>query len=141
MPQMPQRGHIDPACRAPQKPNVTRYVESSNVHSDTEKADLQLFTIRRGGRDGSLMMSAQIVGVDIEMEIDTGAAVCVISETSWKKRLPHVKLEPSKQHLSTYTGERIRVMGGAIVPLRCNGQTAQLPLVVVPWEGNAPLCP
>ena len=131
-----KRGHINSACRAPQKPNVTKYVESSNVHSDTEKEDLQLFTIRRGGRDGSLMMSAQIVGVDIEMEIDTGAAVCVISETTWKERLPRVKLEPSKQHLSTYTGERIRVMGGAIVPLRCNGQTAQLTLVVASGKGT-----
>ena len=76
-----KRGHISPACRAPRKPNVTKYVESSNVHNDTEKEDLQLFTIRRGGRYGSLMMSAKIAGVDIEMETDTGAAVSLISET------------------------------------------------------------
>ena len=126
-----KRGHISPACRAPQKPNVTKYVESSSAHSNTEKEDLQLFTIPCGGRDGSLMMSVQIVGVGIEMEIDTGAAVSLTFETSWKERLPHVKLEPSKQRLSTYTGERIRVMGEAIVPLRCNGQTAQVPIVVV----------
>ena len=80
------------------------------------------------------MLLAQIAGVDIEMEIDTGVAVSSISETTWKECLPHVKLEPSKQNLSTYTGEHIRVMGEVIVPLRCNGQTAQVSLVVVPGK-------
>ena len=80
------------------------------------------------------MLLAQIAGVDIEMEIDTGVAVYSVSETTWKECLPHVKLEPSKQNLSTYTGQRIRVMGKVIVPLRCNGQTAQVSLVVVPGE-------
>ena len=37
-------------------------------------------SIRCGGRDGSLITSAKIAGVDIKMEIDTGAAVSIISK-------------------------------------------------------------
>ena len=52
----------------PKKSNVTKYVEFSNAHNDAGKKNFQLFTIRRGRRDGSLTMSVQIAGVDIKME-------------------------------------------------------------------------
>ena len=82
----------------------------SNTDDSDSDNDIRLLAIRRGGRDGSLITSAEITGVEIEMEIDTGAAVSIISETTWRDCLPHLKWEPSRQHLSTFTGERIKVL-------------------------------
>ena len=133
-----KKGHISPACRNTPKQSTTHHVETRDSNTDDSDSDnyIRLLAIRRGGRDGSLITSAEIAGVEIEMEIDTGAAVSIISETTWRDCLPHLKWEPSRQHLSTYTGERIKVLGEAVVPVRCNGQTAQVPLIVVPGKGT-----
>ena len=133
-----KKGHISPACRNTPKQSTTHHVETRDSNTDDSDSDndIRLLAIRRGGRDGSLITSAEIAGVQIEMEIDTGAAVSIISETTWRDCLPHLKWEPSRQHLSTYTGERIKVLGEAVVPVRCNGQTAQVPLIVVPGKGT-----
>ena len=116
-----KKGLISPACRNPPKQSATHYVENRDANTDDgdSEYDIRLLAIRRGDRDGSLITSAEI-----EMEIDTGAAISIISETTWRDYLPHLKWEPSKQHLSTYTGERIKVLCEAVVPVRCNGQTA-----------------
>eukprot|EP00118_Oscarella_pearsei_P024179 m.300986 g.300986 ORF g.300986 m.300986 type:complete len:174 (+) comp40804_c0_seq14:525-1046(+) len=82
------------------------------------------------------MTPALIPGVEIEMEIDTGAAVSLVSEITWREQLPHLKLEASTQRLSTYTGEHIKVLGEVMVPIQCNGQTALVPLIVVPGNGT-----
>ena len=50
----------------------------SNTDDSDSDNDIRLLAIRRGGRDGSLITSAEIAGVEIEMEIDTGAAVSII---------------------------------------------------------------
>ena len=45
------------------------------------------------------------------MEVDTGAAVSLISEATMKKLLPKVKVQPSNMTLKTYTKEHMKVLG------------------------------
>ena len=40
------------------------------------------------------------------MELDTGAAVSIISERQLRRILPHINLQPSKTMLTTYSGEK-----------------------------------
>ena len=72
------------------------------------------------------------------MEIDTGAALSLISEKTFKtqwssKNQP--KLNLSKVKLQTYTKESIDVLGSITVEVTYKGQNKFLPLLVVGGEG------
>ena len=47
----------------------------------------------------------------LKMEVDTGAAVSIISEETGKTLFPNLKLQPSKLVLKTYTEEPMAVVG------------------------------
>ena len=70
------------------------------------------------------------------MEVDTGAAVSIISEMQFKQLFPKVKLDKSSIQLRTYTGEKLPVLGQINVRAQYEDQTKNLDLVVV--AGNGP---
>ncbi len=70
------------------------------------------------------------------MEIDTGAAVSIISETTRQSCFPKLKLKKSDIILKTYTDQPLKVMGELQVNVSYGDQHAQLPLIVV--NGNGP---
>ena len=72
------------------------------------------------------------------MKIDTGAAVSLISEktykTQWSSQM-QPKLKASDVRLHTYTKERIDVLGSIVVEVVHKGQRKSLQLLVVAGEG------
>ena len=73
----------------------------------------------------------------LSMEVDTGAAVSIMSLEQQKTDLPNVVLKPSSIRLKTYTGERVQVIGEATVEVCYNQQKESLPLIVVAGGGPA----
>ena len=70
------------------------------------------------------------------MELDTGAAVSIISDATRKALFPTAKLQHSSVNLRTYTGEPIQVAGELLVKVQHGQQEAkQLPLIVVQGKG------
>ena len=69
------------------------------------------------------------------MEVDTGAAVSLVSEKTYQSLFPERRLQPSKACLRTYSGESITVMGQTEVEVRYEEQRVRLPLLVVKGEG------
>ena len=69
------------------------------------------------------------------MELDTGAAVSLISEETYRKLLPTSALKPTSVNLQTYTGQSMSVAGQIEVEVRYQQQTHTLPLFVVTGEG------
>ena len=72
------------------------------------------------------------------MEMDTGAAVTVISEATYNQicgASSCSQLQPSMLKLRTYTGEEVPLVGGTTVKVQCQKQLEQLPLVVVAGDG------
>ena len=67
------------------------------------------------------------------MELDTGAAYTLVSETIfnqfWKR-----ELQPSQVRLTAYSGDEIPVVGSTEV---CVNYVATLPLLVVKGEGHS----
>lgn len=45
------------------------------------------------------------------MEVDTGAAISIVSEQRLKKVLPHAEIQESDVKLKTYTSEQIPLLG------------------------------
>ena len=70
------------------------------------------------------------------MELDTGAAVSIVSEATRKELFPKAKLHPSNILLKTYTEEPIHLIGNLHVRVQYGDQVAKLALVVV--AGDVP---
>ena len=69
------------------------------------------------------------------MEVDTGVAPLIISETTFHLLWPTANLSPSNVRLCTYSGEALSVLGTVSVCVQYKEQSAQLPLLVVQGKG------
>lgn len=71
----------------------------------------------------------------ISMEVDTGAATSIMSETTCKKLWPSRELHPTEVRLQTYSKEPLSVLGCLNVNVEYEAQKAKLPLIVVKGSG------
>ena len=69
------------------------------------------------------------------MEVDTGAALSLVSETTYKESWPDRTLQQSSKKLYSYSGEAIPVLGSFDVCVAYKSQVATLPLLVVKRDG------
>ena len=82
-----------------------------------------------------MKVRVHIGGRPLQMEIDTGTAVSLISETVWKKEFPQVRPVQTNVVLQTYTGEPIPMVGKLNVHVSYGYQSDLFPLYVVKGEG------
>ena len=82
-------------------------------------------------------VTLELNGTPVEMEIDTGAAVSIISETTKKALFPRVKLSVSPIVLRTYSSEPLTVLGQFMVQVCYKGYTGTHTLTVVQGEGSS----
>ena len=71
----------------------------------------------------------------VDMEVDTGASVSLMSENTFRTLWPGRRVLPSPVRLRTYLKESIPVVGCTNVNVDYNGQLCELPLVVVGGSG------
>ena len=69
------------------------------------------------------------------MEVDTGAALSLISETAFKELWPDRSISATTVTLCSYSGETIPVLGSVDTEVRYKGQRACLTLLVVRGTG------
>ena len=135
------KGHIAPACRAkkssgrksgPRKDPKAQYV--ATVPEDSTTDDFQLHTV---GAKPSRPMTVDLLvnGKQFPMEVDTGAAVSIISEATYKSLFTDSKLQKCDVVLRTYTDERMTVLGQFQVQVTHGQQRKQLCLIVVSGDG------
>ena len=77
----------------------------------------------------------QMNGQSVTMEVDTGAALSVISETTRNRIFPKEKLHSTDLILKTYTDEQLEVLGTLNMKVQYGDQTQKLKLVVVAGDG------
>ena len=139
-------GHIAKVCRSSKAP---RHRSRSPIRNSQlpEKATAQEGTNRQEEytlfhfRDkvvDPLKITVSANGVQLPMQIDTGAAVSVISKMTYN-RLWSAAKRPPLQHTSvqlrTYSGEKLPVCGQVQVLVSCRGLEVRLSLVVVSGKG------
>ena len=73
----------------------------------------------------------------LQMELDTGAAVSLMSKQIYRTMFPDTPLQETKTTLKIYSREPLRVVGQRDVLVVIAGQTAKLTLTVA---GNGLLC-
>ena len=146
-------GHIAPVCQSmrpmQQKQTGTRrrkhrtqYVQDEVQPSDLASSEADSsdgdFKLHKIGRQSSEPIVAPLWLNDhkLDMEVDTGAAFSVISETTRQQIFPSETLHPSDLVLKTYTNEPMKVKGTLNMQVKYGDQKEKLVLVVV--EGNGP---
>ena len=63
------------------------------------------------------MVRPEVNGVPLEMEIDTGASLSIMSEQTKQQKFPNLEVKLSLVVLKTYTGEQLTVLGQMEVDL------------------------
>nr|XP_050043718.1 uncharacterized protein K02A2.6-like [Dermacentor andersoni] len=92
---------------------------------------------KRSQRSDPFTVPVNVDGVLLTMELDTGAAVSVISWREFQRLFPRKRLQPASLKLRTYTGAIVKPKGLAKVVVRHNDQCVELPLYVVDSTGPA----
>lgn len=109
--------------------------EQSDTLSEGEES-LHVMSISDNGY--GYWLTPLLDGNAVRMQVDTGAAISLLSEAVYKEKLHHLTLQPTKikMTLKTYTGEIVPVRGSVTVTVELNKQKVKLPLYIV--KGNHP---
>jgi len=79
-----------------------------------------------------------LVGINqqqVEMEVDTGASLSVLSEKTFRKFWPEQVLQKSSVKIRTYTGESLKVVGCMEADITYGDQKSHVSLLVVEGQG------
>ena len=141
-----KKGHIACACMSmPRPPNRAQgnrqqthlLTEVENNLSDTDPA-YPLFNVINTSTK-PLLVTVELNQAPVEMEVDTGASVSLISKDTYDKLWSNLTTAPAIQKsdilLRTYTGKHLDVVGSISVDVHYKEQTVHLPLTVVAGRG------
>ncbi len=80
-----------------------------------EEPELEMFSLSSNTEKHMFQVNFAVNQQDLLMEVDTGAAVSIISHARYKQLFAHVPQEGARVKLKTYTGEDIPVVGHCTV--------------------------
>ena len=143
------RGHLARVCRGrgaigsqPQReweerPQAHR-VDSETLEAQHSDEDVILHVNSVGVKTtvAPYIAELELNGQLVTMEIDTGAAVSLISQKTRADLFPNVPLTTPSLRLSTYTAEPIKIVGQMSVAVKYNGYVGNHTLYVVEGSGT-----
>ena len=138
-------GHIVKVCRSTtsKKARSTAGAMVTEVqHLQTEEAEetgesseeYSLFHVR-SEPETQLKVVILIDKQPVEMVVDTGASLSIISENTFRKNWPEQVLQEASIKIRTYTGELLKVKGCVYVDISYGDQKARVQLFVVAGDG------
>ena len=146
-----KKGHLKKVCKAKgnkrqvsAKQKDVRKLEkrdSSDPESEELVDPINLVTVSLHATSSTkstppIMVNVQLDSCSVGMEVDTGASMSLISETSYKKLWPKCSLSACEVKLCTYSQEPIAVLGCCYVNVTYKGQICkEMPLIVVKGSG------
>ena len=98
------------------------------------RQEYSLFTLS-ASRAAPIVVSVNIHGSQVNMEVDTGSAISLVSEETYKKYWPNCQLQKSDVRLKMYSGELLETLGSLDVSVQYGEQESQLLLIVVKGKG------
>ena len=114
--------------------------QSGKKSMDGEKTETYaLYKLSSSKSQMPLVQLLTVNGIPLQMQVDTGAVVSLISESTYQRvwpRVRHPALEKSGISLHTYMGESINVVGKICVDMQYGGQYYRsLNLLIVQGRG------
>ncbi|KAF0312986.1 Cellular nucleic acid-binding protein [Amphibalanus amphitrite] len=120
-----ERGHLQRDC-GKQRTGV-------KLVQDGDQADWQVSAVQPAAAEWA---TVRVNGQEFTMLIDTGSPVTIISAET---HIPGLTLRPSELHLTSFTGQQIRLRGEADVNVETDGRATRLRLVVSDMGSHRPL--
>ena len=77
--------------------------------------------------------------VPVRMEIDTGSGKSLIGKDIWKQSFPKKKLRETPVNLTTYSGEKLPLLGTCLVEMQHQGERHRLELLVADVTDQPPI--
>lgn len=114
--------------RSPSNKRAAKTEATISNLSQTSQGELQSVKTEEVTREEPIILDVTVEGRPLRMELDTGAAVSVIPESSFRSLFPRVALRRSSLTLRTYTGEPVKPTGIAFVTVQHHGQCQRVPL-------------
>ena len=143
-----KRGHLQAVCRS-SKPfqkssstfpvkNIMNQGVGKEKDDSCSEEDIGIFQVNSTrGSPPPILVSARLNGCSITMEVDTGAAVSIVSEKVYQRYLKKMSpLQVTELELQTYTKEPIEVLGKCDVLVEYESQSVRGSVYVV--AGKAP---
>lgn len=117
--------------------NAVRFVESDSDSEDQEEVLLlHIGTVSKlDSKSPPIQVQVVIDECNVDMEVDTGASVTIMSESKFYNLWPGRSLDKTEVRLQSYSKETIPVLGSTQVSVCYDNQVAQLPLIVVKGTG------
>lgn len=133
-------GHLKYVCRKNVYNNAKQYFLQPDVnHADSDSDECSFYNLEDDHEsDKPICVIINIENKRINMEIDTGSGISIISYNMYCKMFPNIILQASNLKLKIYTGEKILPNGFIIVNAEYNGKQEMLKLYVVN-NGGPPL--
>ena len=143
-------GHLAKVCQSKKtiptptlsltaKKQLPTHVVSEQPSPD-DKHEYALFTIQdtKGVIDkpDPLYVGVNLNGKQVSMELGTGSAVSIMSESKFKE-ISSNPLQESQVNLYTYSGEKNSVQGEAMCNVEYEGKQDELPIIII--SGNGPI--
>ena len=130
-----KRGHISAVCKS--KSGGKSGKGAAHCVEDDSEDEHGMFTVYAVETDNAVHVDVELDGHKVNMQVDTGATVSIISEVLYNKVFKNHPLDPTTMSLKTYSGDKLALRGQFEVPVQYEGQRAKLPLVVVSGEKPA----
>ena len=138
-----KKGHMAKVCQGKKKPQKQvrrgRRLDGKGTHFVEENADqddVYAMYHLSSDRKKSFQVDLELCGRKNTMEIDTGASKTILNEATYERLRDALgPLQTSKAVLTTYTGEKIPVLGAVMVPVKYEDQHKNLNALIVKGDG------
>lgn len=132
-------GHLQKMCL-----KKKRKTQAHSIEEEPEEEELPCATINEervhstSASHPPLTVSVTLGNATVPFQIDTGSGVSIMNHHQFTDLFGRQSLIPANVRLTSYSGDRIKVLGKFEVEARIKDQCKKLPLIIVEGEG-APL--
>ena len=142
-----KRGHLRRACKSKAKSSqgksgdkknlksVRKVQEDNEEESDSDSSTLHHLKSKGTANSPPITVDVKVDDCLINMEVDTGASLSLMSNSTFQGLWPGRSLDTTQVRLQSYSKAPIPVVGCCSVNVEYNGQTGQFPLLVVDGSG------
>ena len=132
-----KKGHLKSMCRS----KVGFLDAQTSGEEEDEEETLGIFHTNTPVKASKEPWSTTMVidQVPVRMEIDTGSGKSLIGKDIWKQSFPKKKLRETPVNLTTYSGEKLPLLGTCLVEVQHQQERHRLELLVADVTDQPPI--
>ena len=136
-----KQGHLAKMCRSKQPGSTTPSAQSFQQTNYVEETpisnpDISIYQVH-DKQTRPFTVDLCIQGITLKFEVDTGAAVTLISEETYTRNFSNTPLQETSLQLTTYTKDQLQVLGQVTVDVSYGSQHGSYTLYVVKGRGTS----